>query len=333
MTHRSNRAHPALASRALSVLMCSTLLSPAAWAGTVHVNAVHVNIPAIRVKPVVVRVKPTIHLPASAGLGKQHLSKGSTGPYRHGPDKGDTANDSNAPAGSPVGYIAGPKGTTKGGPAPSSPGIAGKPPAGTMASQNGAPAVGEILLQTLFFGPDWFANTRNGIGGDPARIIVPGECDTCDPSTSALAAGVGAYAGGLVALATIGGPVGWGILGAGVLVAGFSIGLGAAIISRGGNGGGGGGSPATANLTATQAAVESGKGAAGTAIDGGQAGTTIPEPSKGGNGGGGGGGAPDGAPQTVEAAKAASGGSGDTIEIGATPTSSPRTDGLHSTPD
>jgi len=154
MAHKSNRAHPALASRALPVLICSTLLSPAAWAESVHVNAVHVNVPAVRVKPVIVRVKPTVHLPASAGLGQQHLSNGGTAPGRwHGPNKGETTNGSTTPA---------------------SPGAAaysvtiGKPPAGTTAGTEGAPAGGKVTY------PGTASSTiLEAVPGPPSVILDP----------------------------------------------------------------------------------------------------------------------------------------------------------------
>jgi hypothetical protein len=231
MSSSSRESHLAYACMTAGI---SLLLSTAAWAETIHLN-----VPTVRVKPVAVRVKPTVHLPVSAGLGKQHLSKGSTAPGRwHGPNKGDTTNGSttpaspgaaaysatvNAPAGAPVGYVAGQKGATKGGttnPAtgaggptteqqvgqgqgetppgngPGSPGYqgsAGKPPAGTTAGEKGTPVVGVPVLQTLGLGPDWFANTRNGIGRDPMSFGSSG-CDTCVDWKKVGEGGLGAIA-------------------------------------------------------------------------------------------------------------------------------------------
>ena len=206
LSRKSSRMHTSLTACTLSLL-----LSSSAWAETIHVH-----VPTVRIKPVVVPVKPTVHLPVSAGLGRQRLSNGGTAPGRwHGPNKGNTTNGStapaspgaaaysatvNAPAGSAVGVVAGQKGATKGGTNASSPGAAaygvtiGTPPAGTTAGEKGTPVVGVPVLQTLGLGPDWFANTRNGIGGDP----LSGGCDTClDKQKLALAgAGVVAFASG-----------------------------------------------------------------------------------------------------------------------------------------
>jgi len=151
MSSLSRESHLAYACTTAGI---SLLLSTAAWAETIHLN-----VPTVRVKPVAVRVKPTVHLPVSAGLGKQHLSKGSTAPGRwHDPGKGDNANGNSAPASPgaaaysvtvgkpPIGATAGERGATQGGMANSATDAGGgRPTTGPVGDQIptlGAPAGG-----------------------------------------------------------------------------------------------------------------------------------------------------------------------------------------------
>jgi hypothetical protein len=240
LSRKSSRMHTSLTACTLSLL-----LSSSAWAETIHVH-----VPTVRIKPVVVPVKPTVHLPVSAGLGRQRLSNGGTAPGRwHGPNKGDTPNGStapaspgaaaysatvNAPAGAPVGVVAGPKGATKGGTNASSPGAAaygvtiGKPPAGTTAGEKGTPVFGAPSLQVLGLGPDWFANARVGLGCDSIGRGTP----TCLDAKQITHYGLVVVGAGATIVAFVAGATGTpAIVAGGVTTVGYAgaIAIGAAL--------------------------------------------------------------------------------------------------------